>query len=58
MAKTKDYTYSVTVQVTIDVTVQATSECEARQLAEDQAHSEYLTAEPDSLMVNSCVLQD
>ena len=40
------------------VEMEAESEDEAQQLAEDQAHSEYLTAEPASLMVKSCVLQD
>lgn len=53
-----EYTYAVTMEIQFNLTVEAESEDEAQQLAEDQAHSEYLTAEPDSLMVKSCVLQD
>jgi hypothetical protein len=53
-----EYTFAVTMEIQFNLTVEAESEDEAQQLAEDQAHSEYLTAEPDSLMVNSCVLQD
>ena len=45
----KKYTVSVSVNVEFDVEVEASSVAEAKEIAEERAYEEYLTAEPDEL---------
>lgn len=45
----KKYTVSVSVNVEFDVEVEASSAAEAKEIAEERAYEEYLTAEPDEL---------
>ena len=45
----KKYTVSVSVNVEFDVEVEASSAAEAKEIAEERAYTEYMTADPDEL---------
>lgn len=43
------YEIPVSVNVEFTITVEASSKAEAREIAEERAYTEYLTADPDEL---------